>query len=111
MQPIEVPAEIRLAVQVDVEREEVGEPGLEILRGRKIGVAHERLRVDLLDHAHELAKKPGHSRRAVPADDVGRNLVADHVSGHCGMARALLHRARHRSSDVTYYLLRIEETH
>ncbi len=49
VQPIEVAAEIRLAVQVDVEGEKVGELGLEILRGREIGVAHERSRVELLD--------------------------------------------------------------
>ena len=111
VQPIEVAAEIRLAVQVDVEGEKVGELGLEILRGRKIGVAHERARVDLLDHAHELAQKAGDPRGAVPADDVGRNLVADHVGRHRGMARARLHRVRHRSSDVRRHLLRVEEAH
>src|ERR1700687_5086890 len=88
VQARQVPAELGLRMQIDVEGQEVGEVGLEVLGGGEVGVAHQGGRLDALDHAGRLPQEPGDPLRPVPADDVGRDLVADQERAHRGMAAA-----------------------
>ena len=111
VQPIEISDEVFLAMQIDVEREEIGEVGFEIFGGREIRVADEPLGIAALDDLHQLAQEGGDAPGAVPADDVRGDLVADQQRGHRRMVLACLSRPPERVADLAGQLLRIEEAH
>ncbi len=96
-------------VQVDVEREEIGEVGLEIFGGRIVGVADQRGGLHLLDQADQLTQEPGDARSAVPADDVRRDLVADQERADGRVIAAGLDHVRDGAADRIGDLLRVEK--
>ena len=74
-----------MVVQINVERHEVEEGEIEILRGGITGVGDQAVGVGLLDHVPQLLEEARDAPRAVPADDIGRDLVADVVGQDAGV--------------------------
>ena len=110
MQAGKVATEIGLAVQVDVEGQEVDElPDVEVLGRREVGIAHERGRSAVLHDVGERAHEFPHPLRAVPADDVGRDLVTDQKPEKGRMTAAVLRRRAHRAADLGDDVLAIEK--
>ena len=85
LQPEHVVAERRMVVQIDVEGHEIEEGEIEILRGGVAGVGDQAVGVGLLDHVPQLREESLDAPRAVPADDIGRDLVADVIGQDAGM--------------------------
>ena len=110
MQPVEIPPEVLLAVKIHVEGEEVGEVGLQVFRGGEVGVADKGRGIDALGDIHQLTQESADPWRAVPANDVRRDLVSYEVRRHGRMPAARFHRFSDRASDALGQLLRVEET-
>ncbi len=109
MQAIEIAAKIRLAVEVDVESEKVGEVRLEVLGRGEVGVAHERLGIDALGDVDQVPQEGADARRPVPADDVRRDLVADEIPRQRRMSHARVDRFGDGAPDVLRQLRGVEE--
>ena len=110
LEPREVAAEVDLAVEVDVEGDEVDEVGhVEVLGGRKVGVAHQRGGRALLHLVAQRAQEVAHAIGSVPAHDVGRHLVADEEAEERGMVAAGLARGAHGAADLRHQGLVVEE--
>ena len=77
LQVREVVTKVLAAVQVDVERADVEERKIEVVRRRVVDVGEQRLGRGLLHVVVHVPQKPLDSGRAVPANDTGRDLVAD----------------------------------
>ena len=77
LQPREVGAQLGFAVQVDVERADVEEREIEKLGRRKVDVGEQAVRRRGLRVVVEVAQEALDAQPAVPADDAGRNLVAE----------------------------------
>jgi hypothetical protein len=97
-------------MQVDVEGHEVEELGqIEILGGREVGVADERPRGLLLDVADQPAQEFAHPLRPVPANDIGRDLVADEQPEEGRVAAEVLCRRPHGATDLRHDVLAVEK--
>ena len=88
LQPEQVAAERLPVVQVDVERGEVEERQVEVLGRRDSWRRSPGSGIGLPDHVMQLGQEPLDPARPVPADDVGRDLVADAVGQHASMVAA-----------------------
>ena len=93
LQSEHVVAERRAIVQIDVEGHEIEEREIEILRGGVTGVGDQAVGIGLLDHVPQLREESLDAPRAVPADDIGRNFVADVISQDAGMKSTAFSRA------------------
>ena len=72
-------------MEINVEGHEVEEGEIEILRRGVTGVRDEAVGVGLLDHVTQLPQESGDASRAVPADDIRRDLVADVIGQDAGV--------------------------
>ena len=77
----QVAAEIFLAMQIDVERNEIEKTQIEIFSGRIVRVGEERAGIDLFAKVAEFGEKITDGARPVPSHDIRSNLVADAVGG------------------------------
>ena len=77
-------------VEVDVERGKVEKREIEVFGGWEIGVGHEAGGIGLLHFGGKRAQECGHTVCAVPANDVGRNFIADRISQNAREASAHL---------------------
>src|ERR1700685_4485325 len=77
----EVAAEVLLAMQIDVERNEIEKTQIEIFRRRIVRVSEQRARIDLFTEVAQLGEKTADRAGTVPAHDIRANLVADAVGG------------------------------
>jgi hypothetical protein len=109
VQPGDIAAEGILVVQIDVEAQEIGEIGRQILGRRKVGVADQRPRVLAPHQRDELLQERPNRLGAVPADHVGRDLVADEIGEHRWMPPARPHPAGDRRTDLLLYLGAVEK--
>src|ERR1700719_1055957 len=75
----QVAAKVFLAMQINVERNEIEKTKIEIFSRRIIRIGEERFGIDLLAEIAELGEKAADRARPVPAHDVGTNFVADTV--------------------------------
>src|SRR5262249_19690560 len=57
----------------------------EILRGGITGIGDEAVGIGLLDHVPQILEESRDAARAVPADDIGRDLVADVIDQDAGV--------------------------
>src|SRR5262245_47836817 len=97
-------------MEVDVEGDEVHEVGdVEIFGGWEVGVADERLRAPSLHLVAQDTQELAHPLRAVPAYDVGRDLVADQEAEQGRMATAGVGGGAHRAADLRAHILAVEE--
>ena len=88
LEPREIGLELRTGLQEDVEADDVDERKLEVLRARVVDVGDERPGVACLGVVVEVLQESLDPPPSVPADDRGRDLVADRVAEHGGMAGA-----------------------
>ena len=109
LQTAEIAAKGFLVVQVHVEGDEVDLGEVEVFRRREVGVADQRLGSDRLHLGAELVEERLDALFPVPAHDVGRNLVADHVREHGAMARRVAHSPTNRVADLGDDARRVEE--
>src|SRR4029077_4708739 len=79
-----------LIVEIDVEADKVGEVDRQIFGRRKVGIADECFRMRLSDACDQAPDKATYRLGAVPANDVGRDFVADEISEDSGMAPAIV---------------------
>ena len=100
VQPPDIARERPLVVQIDVEADEIGEIDGQVFGRRKVGVADQRLRVLSSDQGDEALQKAPHRLGAVPADHIGRDLVADQIGEDRRMARAGANPGDHRRADI-----------
>ena len=91
LQAGEVAPEVRLGVQVDVERADVEERQRQVLGRRVVHVGQQRLGRRRLHVVVELANEALDAGLAVPADDGGGNLVAEGEDEGGGVAGQLAH--------------------
>ena len=82
MQPVEVPAEVGLALEEDVERQEVEHVERQVTRRRVVGIRDELLWVDVVHDVGQLLDQPCDHAGAHPAHDVGGHLVAERQREH-----------------------------
>ena len=82
LQPRQVAPQVRLVVQVDVERADVEERQLEVLGGREVHVGEQAVGRRGLGLVVEFAQEALDARLAVPADDRRRDLVAERDHQH-----------------------------
>ena len=94
LQPREIRAQLRLAVQIDVERADVEEREIEKLGRRKVDVGEQAVRRRGLRVLVQVAQKALDADAAVPAHDAGRNLVAERERQHRRMIAELARPAR-----------------
>jgi hypothetical protein len=97
LEPSDVPTQVRLAVEVDVERDEVREALVEVLRHREVRVRDERVGIDGPRLVGELSEEPLDAPGLVPAHDLRRDLVAheqgQQIAGILQRRRRLAHGA------------------
>ena len=91
LQPREVRGEPFAGLQVDVERQEVDEPEIEILGRRVVHVGDQRPGILGAHRAHDAAQERLDLPAAEPAHDRRRDLVAHGVGEHGRMSRAGAH--------------------
>src|SRR5690348_14158869 len=73
----QVAAEVGLAMEVNIETDEVEKAQIQIFRRWIIRVGEERIRREAFADIIQVIEKPADRARAVPADDVGTDLVAE----------------------------------
>ena len=105
----DVPAERGFVVQIDVEAQKIGEIDRQVLGRRKIGVADQRTGMLPAYQRYQLLQEPPHLLRPVPADHVRRDLIADEIGEHRGMAAAGAHTTDYRLADLRLYRGIVEE--
>ena len=88
LEPEQVAPERFQIVQVDVEGDEIKERNIQVLGRWEVGVGHQAVGVRLLGDVHELGQETLDPTHAVPADDIGGDLVADVVSEHARVLAA-----------------------
>src|SRR5271169_5277922 len=108
----EIAAEVLLAMEIDVERNEIEKTKIEIFGRRIVRVGEQRVRIDLFAEVAQLGEKFTDGARPVPAYDVRADLVADAVGGD-GLAE--LARVEHALTDgvadFAHHVGGIEERH
>ena len=109
LQPREVGAQIRLVVQVDVERADVEEREIEEFSRREVDVGEEAVRCRSLGVLVEAAQEPFDAHPAVPADDAWRNLVAEREHQHRRVIAELLHPGGDVAADRPLQLVVVEK--
>src|ERR1700757_2165324 len=100
VQPCDISPECRLVMKIDVETNEIGELDRQIFGRRKVGIADQRAGMLLSDTCDEAPDKPAHRLGTVPANDVGRDFVADKIPEDSGMAPAIAHSRGDRPSNL-----------
>src|SRR5260370_28940429 len=75
----QVTPKIFLAMEINVERNEIEKTQIEIFSRRIIRIGEERFGIDLLPEIAELGEKAADGARTVPAHDIRANFVADAV--------------------------------
>src|SRR5271170_130942 len=75
----QVPAEILLAMQIHVERNEIEKTKIEIFGRRIVRIRKERGGINLFAEVPQLGEEVADGSRPVPAYDVRTNLVADAI--------------------------------
>jgi hypothetical protein len=111
MQACQVGLEGLPLLEVDVEAGDVGERKLEELRGGIVHVGDQRAGVLALDRFAEASQIVLDPAAAMPADDRGRDLVADGVAEHGGVPGAGADALAHASLDVPGSAAVLEEGH
>jgi hypothetical protein len=111
LQPREVGAQLRLAMQVDVERTDIEERKVEEFGGREVHVGEQRLRHRRLRVFVELVEKPFDSDPSVPAHDARRNLVAERDRQQRRMAPQLADAADELAADLALERAIVEKRH
>ncbi len=91
LQPREIGAQLRFAMQVDIERADVEEREIEKLGRWKVDVGEEALRRRVFRVFVQLVEKAFDTQAPVPTHDIGRNLVTERESEQCRMRAELLH--------------------
>ena len=111
LQARQVRAEIALAMQVHVERDQVDERQVEVLGRRIVDVREERVGRDRLGVGIQLGEKPLDALRAEPAHDGGGDLVAErqHQDGRVRRERA--HMSHDVAPDGPRHMPVVEERH
>ena len=100
LQPRQVRAQLRLAVQVHVESTEIEERQVEKLRRRKVHVGEQALGRRALRVLIERAQVVLDAHAAVPAHDAGRDLVSQREGEERRMITELAHPAGQLSADL-----------
>ena len=77
LQAAEIIDEVFFAMEIDVVTVEIDLAGQQIFRGRKVGVGGEGEGVVAFDDADERVEELFHPPRAVPAHEIGWNLIID----------------------------------
>jgi hypothetical protein len=88
LQPQQVAVKGLQIVEVDVERGKVEKREIEVFGGREVGVGHEAGGVGLLHFGGKRAQECAHTVSAMPANNVGRNLVTDRIAQNAREALA-----------------------
>src|ERR1700688_2544290 len=78
----QVTAKVFLAMQINVERNEIEKTQIEIFGRRIVRICKERFGIDLLAEISELGEKVADGARPVPAHDIRANFVADAIGGN-----------------------------
>ena len=101
----QVAAEVFLAMQINVERNEIEKTQIEIFGRRIVRIGEQRAGIDLLSKVAELGEKAADGARPVPAHDIRSNLVADAVGcdGLAELAR-LENRIADRVADFAHHV-------
>ena len=110
LQSEKVVAESLWIVQVDVEGGEVQEGEFQILGGRIVRVGRQAVRVGLMGDIGKFFEKSLDTMRAVPAHDIGRNLVADTISQDATVAASVFGSRPNTLPCIALSLFTIEET-
>jgi hypothetical protein len=108
VKPAEIRVEAFLGFEIDVERNEV-DARPEILRRRIVHVRDETPGILCLHRPKEPVEEALHRLPAMPADDRRRNLVANGIAEHCGVAGTGSHALAHATLDVIPALRIVEE--
>src|SRR5260370_27494096 len=74
-QMCQVAAEVLLAMQIDIERNEIEKTQIEIFSRWIIRVSEERAGIDLLSEVTKLGEKVADGARPMPSPDIRANLV------------------------------------
>jgi hypothetical protein len=99
-------------VEVDVERDEVDQlRHVEVLGRGEVRVADERRRRARLHLLAQHAEEVAHALGTVPADDVGRDLVADQEAEQGRVAAQRVGSGARRAADLRHQLAAVEEAH
>src|SRR5262249_19274153 len=91
VQPRNVAAEGGLVMQIDIEADEIREIDSQIFSRGIVGIANERIAVFRLDGRYEASQKAAHRLRAVPANNVRWDFVADEIGENTRVTIALAH--------------------
>jgi hypothetical protein len=103
LQARQVPTELVTLVKVDVEREDIHKAELEVLRGRKVGVGDQVIRILLSSYVTELGKKGLDVPGAMKAHDRRRDLFPHAIHQHGGMTLT----SCNAIADIPVYLLAV----
>ncbi len=85
LQPGEIRAQLRFAMQVDIEGADVQERQVEKFGRREVHIREQCIRHRILGALEQRAEKPLDTQAPVPADDSGWDLVAQREQGDRGM--------------------------
>ena len=109
LQPRQVTPQLRLVVQVDVERAHVEERQLEVLGGREVDVGEQDVGRRGLGLVVQFAQEALDPALAVPADDGRWNLVAEGGHQHRRVIAQFVDAVDHRAADPAHGLRVVEE--
>ena len=101
----QVTAEVFLAMQIHVERNEIEKTQIKILGRRIVRIGEKRSGIDLFSEVAEFGEEAADGARPVPAHDIRSNLIADAV-GCDGLAEfaRLENRLADRVADVAHHV-------
>ena len=87
-------------MKINIEADEIGKIDGQILGGGVIRVTDERLRMLRLRGGNQALKEPPHCFGTVPADNVGRDFIADQVGEDGRMAPTTAYAGDNRFLDL-----------
>ena len=99
-----------LLVQIDVEHHKIDPVGAEVFRRGKVSKSDEAMRICTFGHADEFIEETARPCRALPAHDIGWNLIRDAEREHGRMFTTLPDCIANRRSGFLLSLLGVQET-
>src|SRR4249919_3084259 len=73
-------------MKIDVKSKKISKIGLEIFRGRKIGIANQHIRIGRFGYINQLTKEPANALGTIPAHNLRGNLIAHQIRQYGGMS-------------------------
>ena len=102
LQSGKIGAKLRLSMEIEVETTDVVAVQVQVLGWRIVHIGQEAIRHSLLAHVVEISEELLDAALAVPAHDIGRDLVADGEEQRGRMCRQSFNRGGHLLPDLAH---------